>query len=631
MDALFLDHYDRELAYLREMGSAFALKYPSLAGQLGLDEFQCSDPFVERLLEGFAFMAARIQRRLDAEYPQLTRALLDAVFPHYTRPIPSTAIFQLNPAHDEGSLVDGYRVPKGTRLHSEPAAGQQTGCRFDTIADIDLYPIRVAKVECISRESVTKLPLPLPLLQSSIQCILHLTLETTAAVPFSAIKLNTLRLHLRGGEIAHQLFESLSAHVQAIAATGASTTQPLSTDNWKILDCDQLGTASMDASETLLPSDCRSFSGYRLLQDYFVLPEKFLFIDFSGLQEVVSTVTGNQLHILFGIQQLPTRHLSRVSQEHIALHCVPAVNLFHKRADRIHLDHAQHEHQLIGDRSRPLDFEVWSVEELSAHASATAQETPCLPLYAPSSSKQESRNCPIYYAVDRRPRVPSDIMRHPNRSPYLGTEVFLSLTDSQTAPSRSEFKQLAAKVMCTNRDLPLLTPPQGWRTAFRAEAVGPIANVLCLTGPTAPRPPLVSEEGERAWRLVSHLTPNYLSLTDSSHGGAARLREILRLYSTPGNSASLRQIEGVKNITQKTIVRRVPLPGPLTFAQGLEVELTCDEEAFEGNGAFLLSSILEQFFARFVTLNSFTETHFVSSQRGSVCRWPARIGTTPLL
>ncbi len=631
MDALFLDHYDRELAYLRDAGSAFAAKYPTLAGQLGLDEFQCSDPFVERLLEGFAFMAARVQRRLDAEFPQLTRSLLDAVFPHYTRPIPSTAIFQLNPAHDEGSLIEGFRVPKGTRLHSEPATGQQTGCRFDTTADVELWPIRISQVGCIHRDTAAGIPLPPFFLQSSIHSVLHLTLETTAAVPFKALKLDSLRLHLRGGEIAHQIFEALSAHVHTIAASSATSIQSLTTESWQMLEGCQLHTSAMDTNEMLLPSDSRSFSGYCLLQDYFVLPEKFLFLDFSGLQGVITKATGNQLHFLFALDRAPGRHLSRISTDHIALHCVPAVNLFPKRADRVQLDHAQHEHQLIADRSRPIDFEIWSVEELAANQTDSLQETPCLSLYAPSHSNSQATKHPLYYTLERRDRVPSENQRHPTRSPYLGTEVYLSLTDSQRQPALREFQQLSAKVLCTNRDLPLLPPQRGWRTAFRAEAVGPIANVLCLTGPTSPRPPLVSKEGERAWRLVSHLAPNYLSLSDTPNGGAAMLREILQLYCIPGDHSSQRQIEGVSNIRHKTVVRRVPLPGPLTFAQGLEVELICDEEAFEGSGAFLLGAILEQFFARFVTINSFTETHLVSAQRGSIHRWPTRVGTTPLL
>ena len=631
MDALFLDHYDRELAFLREMGSAFANQYPKLAGQLGLDEFQCSDPFVERLLEGFAFMSARVQRRLDAEFPQLTRAIFEAVFPHYARPIPSAGIFQLNPAHDEGSLVAGYTVPRGTRLLAEPALGQQTGVRFDTTADTQLWPLRISQVGYHSRDAVSSFPLPPAFYQSNIRGVLHIALETTAAVPINAIQIDRLRFHLRGGDTAHQLYESLLAHTNMIAIAGPSPTNALTSQSWNLMASDQMRAIGFEDDAMLSPGDSRSFTGYRLLQDYFILPEKFLFVELDGLRSHIQNFHGNQVHLLFAIEHSPGKAIERASTDHVVLHCVPAINLFPKRADRIHLDHTQHEHQLISDRSRPLDFEIWSIEEMAAHKSASAIEALCLPLYAPPTSKNSSPKNELYYTLDRRQRVLGDSRTPSHRHAYLGSEVYLSLTDSQGTASRTEYQQLSSQVYCTNRDLPLLTPERGWRTGFRVESAAPIANVLCLVGPTPPRGPLVTEQGESAWRLVGHLTPNYLSLMDSQEGGAAMLRELLQLYCAPENNSSLRQIEGLRNVRQNPVVRRLPMPGPLTFAQGLEIELQCDEEAFEGGGAFLLASVLEQFFARFVTINSFTELHLVSTKRGSIHRWPPRTGTTPLL
>jgi type VI secretion system protein ImpG len=631
MDALFLDHYDRELAYLREMGNAFAIKYPKLAGRLGLDEFQCSDPFVERLLEGFAFMSARVQRRMDAEFPQLTRGILDSVYPHYARPIPSAGIFQLNPAQDEGALIEGFRVPKGTRLIAEVARGQQTGCRFDTTSDLDLWPLRISQVELISRETTSSIQLPRAFHQSNIRSVLRIAIDSTVAIPIQQWKLDSLRLHFRGGEIAQQLYESLLAHTQSIGVSFGSSGTPLHADSWHVVDADRVRPVGYGHDESLLPGDCRSFSGYRLLQEYFVLAEKFLFVDVVDLQSCISKSEGNQLHLLFGLTTPPSKLLNRTSVDHIALHCVPAVNLFPRRADRIHLDHTQHEHQILADRSRPVDFEIWSIEEMDAYQASSAVETPCLPLYAPPSASADTQKRAIYYSSDRRQRLPGSSPRFANRTAYLGSEVFVSLTDLHNNPSVHDFQQLAAQVYCTNRDLPLFTPDNGWRNAFHLEISGPIANVLCLTGPTYPRPPLVSEEGEAAWRLISHLTPNYLSLTDSAGGGAAMLRELLQLYCTPDNASSLRQIEGLLHVRHNPIVRRVPLPGPMTFARGVEIELVVDEDAFEGGGAFLLSSILEKFFARYVSLNSFTETHLVSDRRGSVYRWPSRLGDAPVL
>jgi type VI secretion system protein ImpG len=631
MDAIFLDHFDRELAYLREMGSEFASRYPRLAGRLGLDEFQCSDPFVERLLEGFAFMSARIHRRLDAEFPQVTRALIDAVFPHYARPIPSAGIFQLNPAHDEGSLVEGFVVPKGSRLHAEPAIGQQTGCRFDTVNDVHLWPIRVVNFGFVSREARAPFELPRTFHQPEIRGALHLVLETTAVVPWNVIKLDRLRLHFRGGDIAHRIYEVLLARTRHVSACGCATGNRPAVQDWNTLNPGQLQSVGFEEQASLMPGESRVFSGYRLLQDYFVLPEKYLFLDIVGLQSVITKIDGNQLHLVFGFDQTSGKQFDRVSTEHVALHCVPAVNLFQRRSDRIHLNHTQHEHHLVCDRSRPLDYEIWSIERMAAHQAAASQETPCLPLYAPPSSRADTLSAPIYYATERRARVLSEPNHLGDRTGYKGTEIFVSLTGSQSTLPIRELQQLSTLVYCTNRDLPLLIPPMGWRTAFRFEAAAPIANVICLNGPTPPRPPLVGDDGDTAWRLISHLTPNYLTLTDSERGGAAMLREMLQLYCRPDDQAASRRIQGLLQIVQTPIVRRITNERPLTFARGLELELLCDEEAFEGGGAFLLGAVLEQFFARFVSLNSFVETHLVSRSRGSIHRWQARSGTTPLL
>lgn len=631
MDALFLDHYDRELAYLREMGSEFASKYPKLAGRLGLDEFSCSDPFVERLLEGFAFMSARIQRRLDAEFPQLTRAIIDSVFPHYGRPLPSAGIFQINPALDEGSLIDGYLLPRGTRLHAAAARGQQTGCRFDTTSDLQLWPLKIVQAKVFSRDTTPPVAVPTEFHRSAIRSCFLLTLETTIPVPFEQLKLDCLKIHLRGGEIGQQLFELLLAHSETIAIAAEHPGEKVTEDNWKTLEHSCFVQTGMQNEDSLLPEDNRSFSGYRSLQEYFMLPEKFLFLELTKLAEVTPSLLTRRIHILVGLDQLPASLVGRLTADHIGLHCVPAVNLFRRRSDRIHLDHSQHEHQLISDRSRPLDYEVWSIKEMAGHAAASAWEVPCLPIYAPPGRKPTNQQNAIYYSIERRPRLVTESSKNAHRSAYLGSEVFVSLTDSHQMPSRQDIQQLSSILYCTNRDLSLLPPESGWRHAFSVESAGPIANVVCLTGPTVPRNSLVSDDGDAAWRLVSHLTPNYLSLTDNDQGGAAMLRELLQLYCNIDDQSSAKQIEGVLSIRHHSIVCRVPGPGPLTHARGIEIEVACDEEAFEGGRAFLLGSILDQFFARFVNINSFTQMHLVSTQRGTIHRWPSRIGSAPLM
>ncbi len=358
--------------------------------------------------------------------------------------------------------------------------------------------------------------------------------------------------------------------------------------------------------------------------------EKFLFVEIRNLRKHLKTIQSRRLHVLFGINSVPGRAIERTNAEHVALHCVPAVNLFKKRTDRIILDHSQHEHHLVIDRSRPLDYEVWAIESMAAHMTSSPIETECLPVYAPAShsSKPESK-APLYFSVERRPRLLSGTSGLASRSSYDGTEVFVSLTDASQYPSRQDYQQLSSTVYCTQRDLALLPPARGWRNAFQFEGAAPITKLECIQSPTTPGLPLVSDDGEVAWRLINHLNPHYTSLENSIDGSAATLRELLRLYSHQENTRL--RFDGIKSVRHESTVARIPMSGPLTFARGVEVELTLDEGAFDGGGAFLLSAVLEEFVARYVTLNSFTRTKLVTTQRGLVHEWPVRMGATPVL
>lgn len=231
-----------------------------------------------------------------------------------------------------------------------------------------------------------------------------------------------------------------------------------------------------------------------------------------------------------------------------------------------------------------------------------------------------------YYTLRRAPRVlSSQERRGGRRSDYVGNEAFLSIVDASEAPYSTDLRQLAVATLCTNRDLPLHLSFGGGKTDFTLEIGGPVEAVRCLAGPTKPRPS--SAQGERAWRLVSHLSLNYLSLADSDEDtGAAALRELLMLYGDMGEAPVRKQIEGLRRVRSRPVTRRVPGAGPITFGRGLEVAVTCDETAFEGSGVFLLGAVLERFFSKYVSINSFTETVVETEDRGEIMRWPVTIG-----
>ncbi|HEU4617135.1 MAG TPA: type VI secretion system baseplate subunit TssF, partial [Gammaproteobacteria bacterium] len=377
-----------------------------------------------------------------------------------------------------------------------------------------------------------------------------------------------------------------------------------------------------EREEALLPYTRRSFDGYRFLQEYFGFPQRFLFVDFTQLAPHVARANGTELEIVVLLSRRDPELEDVLDAAHFALNCAPIVNLFPKQADRIHLSEREHEYHVVPDRTRPMDFEVWSVEEVQGFGASSKPEQTFLPLYAQHDWTRSDEHA--YYTVAREPRVVSSQQRRRGaRSSYVGSEVYLALVDPNEAPYRSSLKQLGVATLCSNRDLPLHVALGQGRTDFTLDIGAPVDSIRCVAGPTRPKPSYA--HGDTAWRLVSHLSLNYLSLVDADEGASA-LRSLLMLYCDQNDQAALRQIDGVKSIRSGPVIGRIPTRGPIAFGRGVEVELICDEAAFEGSGLFLFGQVLEQFFAKYTSINSFTETVLTSVDRGELMRWRPRLG-----
>lgn len=619
MDPRLLQYYNRELQYVRELGGEFAKEYPKVAGRLGLETFECADPYVERLLEGFAFLAARVHLKIDAEFPRFTQHLLEIVYPHYLAPTPSMAAVQMRPNLSEGSLSAGYKVPRGTALRSVLGRGDQTACEYRTGHDVTLWPIELEHAEYTGYSGdLTELNL-----RARPRGSLRLKLKCTAGLKFSELALDELTLFLRGSDdLPTRIYEQMMAHAVAVVARPPGRPAP-----WQHVVTDTpVSPVGLEDDEALLPYGPRSFQGYRLLHEYFAFPSRYLFVKLNGLGPAVRKCTGNELEIVV-VTDLHDRALDGVvGAANLSLFCAPAINLFPRRADRIHLTESVPEYHVVPDRTRPMDFEVYTLKEVVGYGSNAEAEQKFRPFFA-RNNQTTIDEVQAYYTIQRQPRVLSakQTMRG-TRSSYVGSEVFVSLVDPNEGPYRSSLRQLAVETMCTNRDLPLhLALGQG-RTDFTIESGAPIEAVRCLAGPTPPR--ASHAHGDTAWRLISHLSLNYLSLADGSGGGdtGSGLRELLSLYADLSDPAHRKQIDGIRSTACAGITRALPIAGPTTFGRGLEVEVTCDETAFEGSGAFLLGAVLQKFFTKYVSINSFTETVLRTVQRGEIMRWPAKLG-----
>jgi type VI secretion system protein ImpG len=619
MDPRLLHYYNRELQHLREMGGEFAREFPKIAGRLGLEAFECADPYVERLLEGFAFLAARVQLKIDAEFPRFTQHLLELVYPHYLAPIPSMTVVQLQPNLSEGALGSGVRIPAGSVMRSLLGRGEQTACDYRTSQEATLWPLELVSAEYTGfLGDFGNIRLPT---RKTARAAVRLRLRATAGFRFEQLPLDRLSLYLRGGdELAMRVYEQLLGNVVASAVRA-----PTGHDApYELVPAPATRAVGFEDSEALLPYGPRSFQGYRLLQEYFAFPGRFLFVELLGLSPGVRRCKGSELEIVLFLDRHDPGLEGALGPNHFSLFCVPAVNLFPRRADRIHLSDSTNEYHVVPDRTRPMDFEVYAISEVTGYGDSSDANQVFRPLYAVGDQTPADRDR-AYYTLHRQPRKLSHRQQAQGaRSSYVGSEVYLSLVDGDEGPYRSSLKQLGVTTLCTNRDLPLHMPVGQGRTDFTLESGAPVESIRCVAGPT--RPQASYAHGDVSWRLISHLALNYLSLTDADGHGAGALRQMLSLYADTAELAVRKQIEGVRSVSATPIVRRIGGGGPATFGRGIEVAVTCDETAFQGTGVFLLGAVLSRFFAKHVTINSFTETVLKSPQRGEIMRWPAETG-----
>jgi type VI secretion system protein ImpG len=622
MDQRLLAYYNRELQYLRELGGEFAKQFPKIAGRLGLEAFECIDPYVERLLEGFAFLAARIQLKIDAEFPRFTEHLLDMVYPHYLAPTPSMAVVRLEPNPRQGVLTDGFVVPRGTNLRSNLGKGQQTPCVYQTAHELSLWPLEISAVTHTSYVGDLG---ELGLRSSrTIRGSLRLRLRTTDGAPFQRLALNHLPMFIHGpDQISMRLYELLRAGSVALLL------RPPDASFCEIVDRTPIRPLGFEDTEALLPCPPKSFQGYRLLQEYFALPQRFLFIELSGLSPGIRRCTANEIEVIVLLDRHDAVVETGLAPSHLALFCTPAVNLFARKADRIHLSESFHEYHVVPDRTRPADLEVHSITGVVGFGASTEMRRVFRPFYS-STDDTAVDDEPAYYTVHRQATLLSSQRRQTGpRSSYMGGEVFVALVDGDEGPYHTDLRQLSVDTLCTNRDLPLSMPVGQGRSDFHLETGAPVESARCIVGPTPPR--ASHAWGGTAWRLISHLSLNYLSITNTLDGqGASALREMLQLYGDLSEPTIRRQIDGIRSISSKPIVRRLPVAGPASFGRGLEILVSCDETAFEGTSAFLLGCVLDRFFSKYVSINSFTETVLHSTQRGEIMRWPARIGGRPI-
>ncbi|RMH47765.1 MAG: type VI secretion system baseplate subunit TssF [Alphaproteobacteria bacterium] len=627
MDTRLLRYYEQELAFIREMGREFAEAYPKIAARLGIEGMEVLDPYVERLLEGFAFLAARVQLELDLQYPSFTQHLLEIVYPHYLAPIPSMMIARLRPDPAQGGMDSGFPLPRGTILRSPLREGEQTPVDYRTAHEVTLWPLEISQTEHVdSRGELVGRGIEA---RDGARAAMRLRLRRTDAKPIAALPLDTLSLHLCGpGREPWLLHEAILNRGLGLAAK--------STDRRRDWVAHAEGRAiapqGFAPEEALLPRPAQSFDGYRLIQEYFAIPQRFFFVQLSGLRPLLARAEGTEVDLYILLAEPLPEPRGTLAPEGFELFATPAINLFAKRCDRVPIDGRRTEYEVVADRTALMDFEIHSLTRVIGISGSQGEDTVFRPFYSPTDFTAAGERHEAYYTIRRRMRQRSERQRLKGmRTNYLGSDLFISLVDRAEAPYRGSMDQLSVSALVTNRDLPLLLPIGQGSTDFELPEGGPVAEVRAIAGPTRPRPSL-AVTGDTGWRLVSHLALNYLSIAETGGGDpAAALREILGLYAPPGDQALSRQIEGLVSVASRPVVRRIPDRVLSTPVRGLEISLGFDESFFEGSSVYLLGAVLREFLARQVALNSFTETVIHSEERGEIARWPPTSGRRQLI
>lgn len=636
MDERLLELYNIELRHLRETAAEFGKDFPKIAGRLALDrdaKEACPDPYVERLLEGFAFLAARVHLKLDSEFPRFTQGLIETVYPDYLCPVPSMAVVKFEPEEQEGALAQGFVLKRGTLLRSQLGKGDRTACTFSTAHPVRLLPLTVSETRYFIRD-IAELNLPRDL---GAKAAFRIRLRKTIPNPFKEIMVDPLALHIRGaGELPGQIYEQIFAHKFRMVVQSQQDRRRINT----VFPSDCILRSGFSAAEALLPPAPHSFEGYRLLREYFAFAARFLFLELTGFQSALARAEGEEVDLILALDEPDTRLEGRIDKSNFDLFCAPAINLFEKTIDRILITNRSSEFHIVPDRNRPLDFEIYKIASVNGYGETPDQERQFLPFYQARDTDLETS---AFYTVQRVPRLFSDRERLTGRrSSYAGTDAYISIVDGDMAPCRPDLRQLGVRAWCTNRHLPIQMLKGVGRTDFTMEISAPVKAIRAISGPTLPRPSMVlagqepdkpqSVSGRFAWRLISHLSLNYLSLQNTnSETGAESLREILRLYADAGDRQALKQIDGVRGVHFTPVIRRVETPGPITFGRGLEITVLFDETSFEGEGVFILGAVLDQFFAKYVSLNSFTETVIATQQRKEIMRWPIQTGRKQIL
>ncbi|MHA6643543.1 type VI secretion system baseplate subunit TssF [Mesorhizobium sp. A623] len=624
MDRAFLEYYEEELTHIRALASEFADMHPAVARNLSLDTAPCPDPYVERLLDGVAFLAARTRMKVDAEGSRFSRAVLDVLYPDLVAPTPATAMAVLKPGKQVQTMNAGHVVARGTRLVSSLLPGLSTRCTFTTAQDVTLWPIEIASVSYFQDRSA--------LAAAGINAIggiggeaaLRLTVGRSGKGKLNELSLDQLDLYFAGLTKATLLFDAIFSACSAIGARAFGKDARLTP-----LPAPEM--AGIADAEALMPRTRPTFEGYRLLREYFMMPERFHYARVRGLQPIVRSCDAG-LEVVFLFRR-PVQELADVTPTDFELFATPIINLFERECNVIEIDRRKTRQVLYADRTRPRDFEIYRVLRVEdADTEGPESEVPAL------FSLGQNRGSGWVYSSERRPRRATEDERRQGmtRTSYTGDDVFLAISQPVGNTGARPLKRLDIMALCTNRDLPILDD----NPTLTLESGDPVESVRLLGALRPPQPAIPaalptgaesqSRADELAWRLVAQLALNFLSLAKEGKG-VDPLHALLDLYADRGDPALARHVRSIVRVDSRPVIERLAIAGPMCFGRGTEITLHVDQSVLSGQSVLLLSALLARLFARHAGINGFVRTRTRLLQRLEDVPWPMTPGNRYLI
>lgn len=606
-----LPYYERELAFLRQHSRQFAERYPKLAAQLLLSGEGCDDPHVERMIQSFALLTARVSKKLEDSYPQFTEALLNVLYPHYLRPFPSCSIAHFD--HGGSELTAVATIPRGTELQSRPVKGAI--CKFRTAWNLQLAPVLL---EALRFDPIAHAPSEVRL-PVGCNALLSFSLTLRGSEQEGGIgKLDKLRVYIDAEpSVASALRDTL--FLRTLKAYVAGSDQ-----RWRVAREHLIGEVGFAEDEALIEMPDTAHGAYRYLTEYFCFPEKFNFFDIHIGEIPSSLLHENKLTLHLALGDLradsdASRLLQTLTTQNLRLGCVPVVNLFPQRGDPIRINNRQTSYPVVADSRRAFAYDIYAIDSVRRVRQTPQGEsiTEFRPFFSLRHGETPERNGYYWYA--QRDHLVAET------SP--GYETSLSIVDADFDPVQPKTDVLSLQLTCTNRDLPTLMSvglPSG---DLFLEGGSSVRSIKLLRKPSQPY--RFDHRGDGQWRLISHLSLNHLSLTAS---GLAAFQEMLALYDLPRSAASRRQIEGLLAIAQSE--KTVWMPGQpfACFVRGVEVRLAIDETSFAGSGLDVFVRCIDRFLGLYVSMNSFIQLVVVSQRTGEeLIRCAPRNGDSILL